>query len=96
MGRILVLGAEQRPELPALDPAAMAEVKYRVEIIVRHHVALPRLPVNREQGEVDLIAEEAVLDRAVKGEDRGVIFPRQLGSLLEVDREQGEAAGVGA
>ena len=43
---------------------------------------------------MDFVAQQAVFDGAVKGEERGVVQLRVFRTLLEIKREQGEAPGL--
>ena len=83
--------ADQRPELPAVQPVAMPHIEKRIKIIVGDDVALPRLAVNRKHDEENFVAKQPVLEMAVKRNERGVIFIRVRRALLEINREKGEA-----
>ena len=43
-----MLGAGQRPDVPAVHSVAVADIAKRIKIIVRDDILLPRLAVNRE------------------------------------------------
>src|SRR5208282_4685831 len=92
---ILVLVPDQRPGLPAAQRLAVAERKEGPQIIVRHHVLLSRLAVEREHHEEDVVPEQAVFQVPINRKDRRVILVRVRGTLLKIEREQSETVARG-
>jgi hypothetical protein len=66
-GHVLVFGADQRPELPAVHPVAVPQMEKGKKIIVRDDVPFARLAVNRKHHEENFVAIQPVLEMAVKG-----------------------------
>src|SRR5438552_1079854 len=82
--------ADERPELPAVKFVAVAQMKKRIDVIVRHNVVFARFAVNRKQNEMNFVAKEPVFQRAVKRKKRGVIFLRLWRALLKIKRKKRE------
>src|SRR5207247_10192113 len=57
LGHLFVFVARQRPELPAFQGVAMAEVEKGVEIIVGDDILLARLAKKRKQNKTDIVPE---------------------------------------
>src|SRR6266480_6152824 len=65
--------SHQRPQLPALQSVAVAEMEKRIKIIFRYDVFLARLTVERKQNKTNLILEKPVLQEPVKRNQRRVV-----------------------
>src|SRR5579862_1180130 len=91
-GHILVFSAHQRPELPAVQTVAVAQIKKRIKVVVGNHIPLAGFTVNRKQDKENFVAEQPVLEMAIEGRQRGIIFIRVRRTLLEVNREKGETS----
>ena len=54
-GHVFVFVSRQRPELPALQCVAMAEVEEWIEVVVRDDILLARLAIKRKQNKSNLV-----------------------------------------
>ena len=93
-GHILVFAPDDRPNLPAVQSVAIADVDERIKIIVGDNVPFLRLAVNRKHHEENFVAKQPVLKVAIKWDHRGVIQVRIQRPLLEINREQRELPGL--
>ena len=94
-GHLFVLRTDERPELPAFQPISVTEVKERIDIIIGDNIAFPRLNIERHQCESNFITEKPVLETAVDGQQRRIIFPGEERPLLEIKWEQSKATHIG-
>ena len=90
----LVLRANQRPELPAVEVVALPQVEKWIDVIVGHHILYARLGVKRKKDEFDFVPEEPVLEMAVKWKHGGVVEAGVGGALLKVKGKQRKAVKV--
>src|SRR5437879_9903038 len=60
-GHVFVFVSRQRPELPALQRVAMAEVEERIEVIVSDDILLARLAIKRKKKKSNLVKEQYVI-----------------------------------
>src|SRR4051812_22795762 len=89
-GKVFMLPADQRPELPALQPLAMTKMKEGVGHVVGDDVMLPGLHVKWQHHKIDLIAEQAMLQVSIERKQRRVILAGVFRPLLKIDGKQGE------
>src|SRR5881396_3360878 len=87
--------ADHGPELPATQTLAVPQMEEGVEIIVRDHVLLSRFAEDGEQDKENLVAEKAVLEMTVEGQDGGVVLAWVGRALLEIEREETETVAGG-
>ena len=84
----------QGPELPAPQSGAAPQMEDRKEIVVRDHVPLPGLSIQRKQPKPDGIPVQPVADRAAQREDGEILHLPLSRPLTEHDGEQRESAGL--
>ena len=87
---IFMFVSRQRPKLPALQSVAMAQMEKGIQVIVRHHVLLAGLAVQRKQNKTNLVPKKPVLHTPEKWHQRRIVQVRVRGALLEVKRKQCE------
>src|SRR2546421_3369667 len=78
--------SRQRPKLPALQSVAMAQMEKGIQVIVRHHVLLAGLAVQRKQNKTNLVPKKPVLHTPEKWDQRRIVQVRVRGALLEEKR----------
>src|ERR1035437_509352 len=84
-GHVLVFATGNRPDLPAAQSVAMADVAKRIEISFGDDIAFARFAVNRKHHKKHFVAEQPVFEMSVNREIRRVVQLRVRGSLLEVE-----------
>src|ERR1035437_1157146 len=89
-GHVLVFATDDRPDLPAAQSVAMADVNKRVEIIFGDDITFARLAVNGKHDEKHFVAEQPVFEMSVNREIRRVVQIRVRGSLLKIEGENGK------
>jgi hypothetical protein len=87
---VFVLVAGQRPELPALEGRAMAEVEEGIQVIVGHYGSLASPRVCGEHDIRDFVAEQAVSQVAIKGPVCRVVLAGVRGALIEEEWKESE------
>ena len=70
---IFMFVSRQRPKLPALQSVAMAQMEKGIQVIVRHHVLLSGLAVQRKQNKTNLVPKKPVLHTPEKRDQRRVV-----------------------
>ena len=93
-GHVLVLAADDRPDLPAVQSVAMADVDKRIEIIFGDDIVFARFAVNRKHHKKHFVAEQPVFEMSVKRKDRRVVQVRVRGSLLKIEGKKGKTLFV--
>ena len=88
------LVADQRPDLPAAEQIACAEMDDGIDVVVSDDVALASAGPDGEEHEFDVIAEETVRDVPGDRNESSVVKLRNLRALLKVEWEKGEAMKV--
>ena len=68
-----MLGAGQRPDLPAGQAIPVPEMENRIEIHIGHHVPLACFRIEREQHKLYVVVEEPVFQFTVERHDSGII-----------------------
>src|ERR1035437_9570922 len=89
-GHVLVFATDDRPDLPAAQSVAMADVDKRVEIIFCDDITFARLAVNGKHDEKHFVAEQSVFEVSVNRKERRIVQVRVRGSLLKVKGENGK------
>ena len=65
----------------------MPQMEKGPKIIVGDHIAFAGLAINGKQDEENFVAEQPVLEVAIKWKERGVIFIRVWRALLKIERK---------
>src|ERR1035437_2258703 len=89
-GHVLVFATDNRPDLPAAQSVAMADVAKRIEIIFGDDIVFARFAVNRKHHKKHFVAEQPVLEMAVKREICRIVQIRVRGSLPKIEGENGK------
>src|ERR1035437_6555994 len=89
-GHVLVFATGNRPDLPAAQSVAMADVTKRIEIIFGDDIVFARFAVNRKHHKKHFVAEQPVFEVSVNRKERRVVQVRVRRSLLEVKGENGK------
>ena len=88
---VFMFPAKQRPELPTLQPVAMAQMEEGIDVVVSYDILFPGLDVERQHDEENFIAEKAVFQMTIEGDQRRVVFLGNGRALLEIKREDSKA-----
>ena len=84
-----IFASGERPDFPAVHAIAVADGTEGIKVIIRDDILLPRLAVNRKHHDENLVARQAVFNRAVKREDSGVVQIRISRRVLrKINREK--------
>src|SRR3989442_14674126 len=84
-----------RPELPALEGIAVAQMEKWIKKVVGDHISFSRLNITGHHDEEHVIAEKPVLKMSIKGYQSSVVLRWIRGALLEIKREQRETISRG-
>src|SRR6185436_20034186 len=87
--------SDEWPDLPTAEKIAFAKVHERINVVLRHDIALPRARPDGEQDESDVVTEKTILDVSGNRDKRGIVPLGDFRALLEIEWKQRKAMDVG-